>query len=95
MNNLLEEFTRKAQLLISEPGILEKRPSWPSIKSAAAGITPFGESAVAELKPEHALIFILAHTTPGTRRDTLLKALLKNSLTSIGANVSFSSFACL
>ena len=53
MNNLLEEFTRRAQMLVSEPGILEKRPAWPSVKAGATSLTPFAENAVNELKSEH------------------------------------------
>lgn len=40
-------------MLVSEPGILEKRPAWPSVKAGATSLTPFAENAVNELKSEH------------------------------------------
>ncbi len=80
MKQKLEEFSRRATALLTEPGLLEKRPSWVAVKAGATSLAPFAEPALIELLPDHALIFILALTTAGAKRDALLKALLKRIL---------------
>ncbi|HPT47242.1 MAG TPA: tetratricopeptide repeat protein [Candidatus Rifleibacterium sp.] len=81
MKSLMEEFARRTQALLSEPGILERRPAWPVVKAGAISLAPFADSVVTELKPDHALIFILALANVGSKRDLLLKALFKRMLT--------------
>jgi hypothetical protein len=83
MDSQLEEFSRRAGSLLAETGILEKRPSWVAVKAGATSLAPFSEPTVARLLPEHALVFILALTNAGSKRDVLIKALLQNVLTTI------------
>lgn len=83
MKNKLEEFSKRVTTLLAEPGLLEKRPAWVAVKAGATSLAPFAEPALAELLPEHSLVFILALTNAGAKRDLLLKALLQRVLLSL------------
>ena len=81
MKAQFDEFTRRATALLNEPGILEKRPAWQIVKAGAISLAPVAENAVTSLEPEIALIFLLASTFTGSKRDSLLKSLFGAAMT--------------
>ena len=83
MNKIIDEFLKRANTLLSEPGILEKRPAWPSVKAGAISLAAFTDVALTQLPPQVALIFILAASTTGAKRDTILKTFFHRMLLQI------------
>lgn len=81
MKAQFDEFTRRATALLNEPGILEKRPAWQIVKAGAISLAPVAENAVTSLEPEIALVFLLASTFTGAKRDSLLKSLFGAAMT--------------
>lgn len=81
MRKKLDEFSEKASALLSEPGILEQRPSWNAVKALATTLSSATDIAVAELNSEHSVVLILASSNKtSSQRDAMLKALFQKAL---------------
>lgn len=80
MKTTINEFLKRVDTLLREPGILEKRAAWPTVKAGAASLLPFSEVALSQLPPAVSTIFILAATAPGPKRNAMLRTFFQTTL---------------